>query len=65
MNKLKPCPFCGSSAGMQEAIDKKGRYHVVCNDRKCKCPMIAGMPIWRDTKEQTAEDWNRRANQNE
>lgn len=27
--KLKPCPFCGSTAGLYESYD--GRYVVQCN----------------------------------
>lgn len=62
MAELKPCPFCGSKAHIQESIDKglPKRYHAVCDDRKCKCPMVAGMPLWRDTKEQAEKDWNTR-----
>ena len=58
--KLKPCPFCGSTASIQQDITGKNYYHVVCNDRKCKCPMVAGMPIWKNTEEEATEDWNRR-----
>ncbi len=62
MPELLPCPFCGNKAHIQESIDKgiPKRYHAVCDDRKCKCPMVAGMPIWRATKELAAEDWNTR-----
>lgn len=59
---LKPCPFCGSEAGVQQDITGKERYHVVCNDLKCKCSLVAGMPVWRDTIEEATRDWNRRTN---
>ena len=32
-----------------------------CNDRKCKCLMVAGMPVWRNTPEEAADIWNRRS----
>ena len=57
---LKQCPFCGSKASVQKDITGKEYYHVVCNDRKCKCPMVAGMSIWRKTVVEAVEDWNRR-----
>jgi hypothetical protein len=59
MINLKPCPFCGSKASIVENIT--GTYHVSCNDRKCKCLMVAGMPVWRNTPEEAADIWNRRS----
>lgn len=61
--KLKPCPFCGSSAGIQKDITGKKAYHVVCNDRKCECLMVAGIPIWAESREEAAKAWNRRSNE--
>lgn len=61
---LNPCPFCGSAAGIQKDITGEEKYHAVCNDAKCKCPMIAGMPAWSGTEEEAAELWNRRSNEN-
>lgn len=63
MNKynLKPCPFCGSRARIQQSITGAEAYHVVCDDPKCKCSMVAGMPVWRETPREAADDWNQRA----
>lgn len=62
---LKPCPFCGSSAVIQKDITGKEKYHACCNGKigrkETGCVMGAGMPLWRDTPEEAAADWNRRA----
>lgn len=59
-NLLLPCPFCGAKASIVKNITEKQAYHVACNDSKCKCPMVAGMPMWRNTPEEAIKDWNRR-----
>lgn len=69
MSKLKPCPFCGSNAGVLEYQRLSGPtlYKVVCNSRKCRGHDGAGSVGawlengWRDSREEAAELWNRRA----
>lgn len=58
--KLLPCPFCGGPAEVKPEITGREWYHVVCNNVKCDCPMVAGMPRWRASIQEAVEDWNRR-----
>ena len=69
MNKLKPCPFCGSRAMLDFAnkefvytskdgiARESGFYYTVkCNDKYCGCQIgIYELP------EMAVEAWNRRA----
>ncbi len=50
MNKLKPCPFCGSEAAYKQI---NGRWAVLCASG------CAGTQIFND-KEKPAESWNKR-----
>lgn len=50
MDKLKPCPFCGGEA---EIEDMKGEYSVICNT-------CFGASDICETKEETIAAWNRR-----
>lgn len=56
---ILPCPLCGSKAAMRQDITKKS-YHVVCNNVKDMCPLIAGLPMWRKNEEDALTDWNTR-----
>jgi predicted RNA-binding Zn-ribbon protein involved in translation (DUF1610 family) len=61
MIDLKPCPFCGDKAFMiSYALGKSGKeiHRVCCNGSKGCSTCTA---IWRSTKQEAAEDWNRRA----
>lgn len=55
--ELKPCPFCGGEACMQEHVfhGYTSTYGVVCLD------CCAETRQFYDTKEEAAEAWNRRA----
>lgn len=50
-NKLKPCPFCGGEA----ELDNCGKYQVWCNH----CGTIQ-MGQFFNTPEEAIEAWNRR-----
>lgn len=60
MSELKPCPFCGGEAELQDDISREDRmfYRAVCSDIECQghyCndwSMMQGMAIDR---------WNTRA----
>ena len=56
MDKLKPCPFCGSEALLEDlgSYEKCGRYFVRCS----KCG-IAQDNLW-STKKTAIIRWNRR-----
>ena len=57
---ILPCPLCGSKAAIQQDITGKKSYHVVCNNVKDMCPLIAGLPMWRKSEEDALTDWNTR-----
>ena len=55
--ELKPCPFCGGAAVMQEGTSKEN-YKACCGDLAC---IGSHIYKWHPTKEKAAEAWNRRA----
>ena len=75
--KLKPCPFCGGKAKLQECTrelpfsEEQNSFHVTCT--KCGCSPFwfsgvnlhytkPGMEKAEELKLQAIEAWNRRAN---
>lgn len=48
MSELKPCPFCGGEAELDEYC---GKYVVFCKNASCS---------WRKTKAEAIEAWNTR-----
>ena len=67
MEKLKPCPFCGSH-GILEGGDFIGGwnektgprpYMAECSNQDCIASYMIGAVY--DTKEEAIEAWNRRA----
>jgi hypothetical protein len=67
--ELKPCPFCGSEAGIFG--DKDAHFYAACKSKICFCSLgekydIDAMPehIFGD-KESAAYNWNQRANLSE
>ena len=56
MDKLKPCPFCGSEALLEDlgSYGEGGRYFVRCS----KCEIVQDK-LWR-TKKTAIKRWNRR-----
>lgn len=58
MDKLKPCPFCGSEAIMETFAtvrERKPRYRVKCSGCWCETN-------WDNfSQEEATETWNRRA----
>lgn len=60
MEKLKPCPFCGGEAKLQEKIIAKGAWwSVVCLNEKCGAHIFFYWAEWN--KETNVKRWNRRA----
>lgn len=59
MEKLKPCPFCGGKAKLQEQIIAKGAWSVVCLNEKCGAHIFFYGAEWN--KEANVRRWNRRA----
>lgn len=61
MVMLKPCPFCGSDAILEDlgGAVTSGRYFVRCP--KCK---VAQDSLWA-TKQTAIKRWNRRAERSE
>lgn len=57
MEKLKPCPFCGGEAKLQEQIIAKGAWSVVCH--KCGAHIFFYGAEWN--KVTNVKRWNRRA----
>jgi Lar family restriction alleviation protein len=51
---LKPCPFCGGEAAIEQIGDRRQSAIVVCQD--CGCRRESGA----EGEAQTAESWNRR-----
>lgn len=53
---LKPCPFCGSDAGVysMKLTSWMDDSFVECNNLDCKCKVKGKTP------EEAAEKWNRR-----
>ena len=59
MNKLKPCPFCGSRAFMRNEKGQIGTIHrVYCGNEDCP---VEPETHWYWRKEEAIEAWNRRA----
>ena len=56
MDKLKPCPFCGSDAVINEKRYLK--WIVECSNMSCPASYMLGANY--DTKEEAIESWNRR-----
>ena len=58
MRTLKPCPFCGGEAVLEDLgrYETNGRYFVRCS--KCE---IAQENLWA-TKQTAVKRWNRRVN---
>lgn len=52
-NKLKPCPFCGSSHVAAEGFEDMGMYRIRCGN--CGSGVST-----KDTVEKAIEAWNRR-----
>ena len=61
MNKLKPCPFCGGNADIEdisEPEDMNAIWMIVC--KKCGGSASFGMGGRDATKDEAISTWNRR-----
>lgn len=58
--ELKPCPFCGSTARIWGAVERRVPtfYTVECNNEECGC--VYGDNLQLDLEE-VVEAWNKRA----
>lgn len=64
MAKLKPCPFCGSIAHIQELKQSvRPRYFVVCSNARDRCIAAEHNVFGRfyPLVSEAIEAWNRRA----
>lgn len=59
MVELKPCPFCGGEALLRENKNSfVPRFYVRCGNKDCS---VVCSTCNRDTQEEAANLWNRRA----
>jgi len=58
MDELKPCPFCGSSAELQDADD--GANFIECTNPMCAASTNLQYSLKDDGRPQLIERWNRR-----
>lgn len=58
--KLKPCPFCGNAWIYASVGDYGSGYEANGYRINCKCGHAWKTTSWRDTKEESIEEWNRR-----
>ena len=64
MDKLKPCPFCGSEAKLESWMkyaeyEYKYEYKYECSDPCCQASYMMG--AFFDSELEAREAWNRRA----
>lgn len=59
MDKLKPCPFCGSK-GVIHRNNALETYVVECTNHSCPASYMIGWDY--DTTQEAIESWNRRVN---
>lgn len=59
MSELKPCPFCGGRAELQDDLGREDRifYRAVCGDVGCQGHYCNS---WSMTPEEAAGRWNAR-----
>jgi Lar family restriction alleviation protein len=59
MEKLLPCPFCGSQAFIEEhdpVYQDPFPYRIICMNTDC-----LGAHVWEETEEDAIKGWNTRA----
>ena len=63
-NELKPCPFCGGSAAIGRTKKSlKLQYAAGCNNTRCIANRLRNPFVLHYlSKDEAAENWNRRAN---
>ena len=59
MNNLKPCPFCGSEAGISRVREDADIWIVGCDEILCPGYIWKAAPVYY-TRELAEEYWNRR-----
>lgn len=66
MHELKPCPFCGGEAKLQQDIryprpkcEPRKAFEVVCQNPECIIGFVDER--YRLSKKEAVEAWNRRA----
>ena len=62
MNKLKPCPFCGGVVFFDKMYSSNGDWEhcIACTD----CDCVFTVTYKNPDKDDLAEVWNRRWNEN-
>ena len=66
IRRIKPCPFCGGSAGVYELKGGKfPRYFTACVNGNCIASEVSifGKKFW--TRNEAIEAWNRRVKSSE
>lgn len=63
MEKLKPCPFCGSEAKIQKQIIMKGAASVICTNERCGAHIFFYGAEF--SEKENRRRFNRRANDGE
>lgn len=60
MMELKPCPFCGEEAILDNVGVRYGEYKYECKNNFCQASYMLGAIF--DTEFEARQAWNRRTN---
>jgi len=60
-DELKPCPFCGGKAALEQLLENKDDYMASCDNDECLVTCV--MTHCDSTRKEAIEAWNRRAEQ--
>ena len=63
MPDLKPCPFCGGKGVLSRMPYQENKFIVYCANRNETCKSEPCTNLF-DTREEAAEAWNMRAEEN-
>lgn len=60
MERLKPCPFCGSDGVVSQKKDLE-TWIVECSNKRCPASYMIGWDY--ETEKEAIEAWNRRVDE--